>query len=36
MLGAMPSHHDLSAFIARLPKAELHVHHVGGGVTRGP
>lgn len=28
----MPS--DLSAFIARLPKAELHVHHVGSASPR--
>ena len=32
MLGAMPS--DLAAFIARLPKAELHVHHVGSASPR--
>ncbi len=32
MLGAMPP--DLNAFIARLPKAELHVHHVGSASPR--
>jgi aminodeoxyfutalosine deaminase len=33
MLGAMSSP-DLSAFISRLPKAELHVHHVGSASPR--
>ena len=32
MLTRMPS--DLSGFIARLPKAELHVHHVGSASPR--
>jgi aminodeoxyfutalosine deaminase len=32
MLGSMPS--DLTGFIARLPKAELHVHHVGSASPR--
>ena len=32
MLWRMPS--DLTAFIARLPKAELHVHHVGSASPR--
>ena len=32
MLGAMPP--DLNAFIAGLPKAELHVHHVGSASPR--
>jgi aminodeoxyfutalosine deaminase len=32
MLGRMPS--DLTGFIARLPKAELHVHHVGSASPR--
>ncbi len=31
MLGGMPAHED---FIARLPKAELHVHHVGSASPR--
>ncbi|MET0840216.1 MAG: adenosine deaminase [Marmoricola sp.] len=30
----MPSPSDLSSFIARLPKAELHVHHVGSASPR--
>ena len=30
--GAMPS--DLTGFISRLPKAELHVHHVGSASPR--
>jgi len=34
MLGVMPSPSDLSSFIARLPKAELHVHHVGSASPR--
>jgi aminodeoxyfutalosine deaminase len=33
MLGAMPTP-DLTSFIARLPKAELHVHHVGSASPR--
>jgi aminodeoxyfutalosine deaminase len=33
MLGAM-SAPDLTGFIARLPKAELHVHHVGSASPR--
>ncbi len=35
MLGAMPpSPADLAGFITRLPKAELHVHHVGSASPR--
>lgn len=34
MLGVMSSAADLTAFIARLPKAELHVHHVGSASPR--
>ena len=34
MLGVMPSPTDLTPFIARLPKAELHVHHVGSASPR--
>src|SRR3954467_13481423 len=34
MLGAMPLAPDLTGFIARLPKAELHVHHVGSASPR--
>ncbi len=35
MLSAMPpSSPDLAGFIARLPKAELHVHHVGSASPR--
>lgn len=30
----MTDHHDLHAFIAGLPKAELHVHHVGSASPR--
>ena len=30
----MPSDPDLSAFVAGLPKAELHVHHVGSASPR--
>jgi aminodeoxyfutalosine deaminase len=33
MLGVMPTA-DLTGFIARLPKAELHVHHVGSASPR--
>ena len=34
MLGAMASQSDLTSFISRLPKAELHVHHVGSASPR--
>lgn len=30
----MTDRHDLHAFIAGLPKAELHVHHVGSASPR--
>jgi aminodeoxyfutalosine deaminase len=30
----LTDHHDLHAFIAGLPKAELHVHHVGSASPR--
>ena len=33
-LSADPSNPDLGAFVARLPKAELHVHHVGSASPR--
>jgi aminodeoxyfutalosine deaminase len=34
MLARMSPSADLTAFIARLPKAELHVHHVGSASPR--
>jgi aminodeoxyfutalosine deaminase len=34
MLGAMAPQSDLASFISRLPKAELHVHHVGSASPR--
>ncbi|WP_416975545.1 adenosine deaminase [Streptomyces sp. 4F14] len=34
MSNAVPAPHDLRAYIAGLPKAELHVHHVGSASPR--
>src|SRR6476469_4956287 len=34
MIGPMSTPHPLAAFVAGLPQAELHVHHVGSASAR--